>query len=117
MNTQTDVRPAEAAVGPPNQGRLLAVTAPDYPTHLSTYGPLPSSTGPHLLEQVQLSGLTGRGGAGFPTAVKLRAVAAAPGRAVVVANAAEGEPASTKDRQLLLTAPHVVLDGVQVAAR
>jgi NADH:ubiquinone oxidoreductase subunit F (NADH-binding) len=117
MNTQTDVRPAEVAVGPPNNGRLLAVAAPGYQAHLATYGPLPSTAGSQLVEQVRLSGLTGRGGAGFPTVVKLHAVAAAPGSAVVVANAAEGEPASTKDRQLLLAAPHVVLDGLQVAAR
>lgn len=117
MKTRIDARPAEASIGPPSRGRLLAATAPDHDTHLSTFGPLPGTAASQLAAQVQLSGLTGRGGAGFPTAVKLQAVAAAPGIAVVVANGAEGEPASDKDRQLLLTAPHLVLDGLQIAAR
>jgi NADH:ubiquinone oxidoreductase subunit F (NADH-binding) len=102
---------------PLDQRRLLAAPTPDLATHLRTYGPLPAAGPREVLEQVRLSGLTGRGGAGFPTATKLQAVAAAPGTAIVVANAAEGEPASAKDRQLLLGSPHLVLDGLQVAAR
>jgi NADH:ubiquinone oxidoreductase subunit F (NADH-binding) len=97
-------------------GRLLAAPAPDYRTHLSVHGPLPELSGSQLLDQVRRSGLTGRGGAGFPTATKLAAVAAAPGPAVVVANGAEGEPGSGKDRHLMLSAPHLVLDGLQLAA-
>ena len=69
-----------------------------------------------LIDELERSGLQGRGGAAFPTARKMRAVAQARGRAIVVANGAEGEPASLKDRTLLALAPHLVLDGAVLAA-
>ena len=58
----------------------------------------------------------GRGGAAFPTDRKLDAVRSGRGKAVVIANGTEGEPASRKDRVLLSRAPHLVLDGASVAA-
>ncbi|MGW7379067.1 NADH-ubiquinone oxidoreductase-F iron-sulfur binding region domain-containing protein [Streptomyces sp. NPDC054794] len=78
------------------------------------YAPLPAPD--RLLDRIAEAGLRGRGGAGFPAAVKLRAVRDAPGRAVVVANGEEGEPGSVKDRWLLRHRPHVVLDGLRLAA-
>jgi NADH:ubiquinone oxidoreductase subunit F (NADH-binding) len=73
-----------------------------------------------LLNEVERSGLLGRGGAAFPLAVKLRAVRdngkRLNGGTVVVANGEEGEPASIKDRWLLRNRPHLVLDGLRLAA-
>jgi NADH:ubiquinone oxidoreductase subunit F (NADH-binding) len=86
--------------------------------HLRHLGPIPWGT--DLLPELDAAGLTGRGGGGFPVARKLTAAASAAvdtGRPpIVVANAAEGEPASGKDRWLLAEAPHLVLDGLQLVA-
>ncbi len=70
-----------------------------------------------LIDEVERAGLLGHGGAAFPTARKMRAVSEARGRAIVVVNAAEGEPASLKDRTLLEMLPHLVLDGGVLAAQ
>ncbi|WP_210592906.1 NADH-ubiquinone oxidoreductase-F iron-sulfur binding region domain-containing protein [Streptomyces sp. GESEQ-35] len=102
--------------------RLLAPggTPADFRTHEQRYGSLPYGDPAGLLRTVAESGLTGRGGAAFPTYRKLVSVAEAGrrgGRApVVIANGAEGEPASRKDKTLLRLSPHLVLDGLQVAA-
>ncbi|WP_067855272.1 NADH-ubiquinone oxidoreductase-F iron-sulfur binding region domain-containing protein [Nocardia shimofusensis] len=72
-----------------------------------------------LLDQISTSGLRGRGGAGFPLAVKLSGVRAAAlrgSRTVAVANGEEGEPASIKDKWLMRHRPHLVLDGLRLAA-
>ncbi|CAM5573518.1 NADH-ubiquinone oxidoreductase-F iron-sulfur binding region domain-containing protein [Streptomyces avidinii] len=75
------------------------------------------ATGPEeLLADLAASGLRGRGGAGFPAAVKLRSVRDRGGSPVVVANGEEGEPGSAKDRWLLRARPHLVLDGLARAA-
>jgi NADH:ubiquinone oxidoreductase subunit F (NADH-binding) len=79
---------------------------------------LPLDDADALLEQVDLSGLLGRGGAAFPLGTKLRTVRDAGRRGsetVVVANGEEGEPASVKDRWLLRNRPHLVLDGLRLA--
>lgn len=88
--------------------------------HLGRFGPLPADRfrgqPAEPVDVVARAGLTGRGGAGFPTAKKLEAVAAAGAPAVVVANGVESEPASRKDETLLFMAPHLVLDGMALAA-
>ena len=58
--------------------------------------------------------LRGRGGAAFPVADKLRSLR--PGRRIVVVNASESEPASHKDRLLITTFPHLILDGALIVA-
>lgn len=100
--------------------RLLAgyaaAGASDLAGHARAYGPVDLREDPAaLLSEIVRSGLRGRGGAAFPTATKLRAVASGR-RPVVVVNGAEGEPASAKDRLLLATLPHLVLDGAVLAA-
>jgi len=84
--------------------------------HLRQLGAPPRLSRAGLIDLVEASGLRGRGGAAFPTARKLEAVAGGRGRPVVVANGAEGEPASDKDKALLRWVPHLVLDGVSLAA-
>jgi NADH:ubiquinone oxidoreductase subunit F (NADH-binding) len=113
--------------------RLLAgiAGAAGLQEHERHYGPLPGpGSSParsrslsrgrrpeRLIDLVEAAGLTGRGGAGFPAGRKMRSVAAGPGRKAVVANGAEGEPASRKDRLLLTRLPHLVLDGITLAAQ
>src|SRR5439155_6045918 len=111
--------PATGADEPCRPPRLLAeLPSGDAWTSLAQHrtryrvppAPRPSPRA-EIIDVVERAGLRGRGGAGFPTARKLRAVVAGRGRPVVVANGTEGEPASAKDRLLLARMPHLVLDG------
>ena len=99
----------------------------DLAAHLARHGDLPyrDRTGTPgrpgaLIADVAAAGLTGRGGAAFPVHRKLEAVLEAASRRrrtpAVIANGAESEPASDKDATLLWLAPHLVLDGLQLAA-
>ena len=84
--------------------------------HVGCYGRLPFLDPRVILAAVEASGLLGRGGGGFPSGAKLAAVRAQKGRRVVVANGVEGEPLSLKDKVLLRCVPHLVLDGIALAA-
>ncbi len=96
--------PTLETLSAPALPRLLAGIqargAMDLETHLAVHGPLPPAqkhrrrTESPLIGRIERARLGGRGGAGFPTATKLRAVAGARGRSIVVVNATEGEPAS-----------------------
>jgi formate dehydrogenase beta subunit len=70
-----------------------------------------------IVEELKVSGLTGYGGAGFPTGIKWEAVAREPGPRYVVVNADEGEPGTIKDRFVLELRPYLFLEGVLVAMR
>ncbi|WP_328351253.1 NADH-quinone oxidoreductase subunit F [Mycobacterium sp. NBC_00419] len=93
--------------------RLLGARGPGITAHQSHFGPMPQ-VGPDLVAAIGEAGLSGRGGAGFPTARKIGAVTG--GKPVVVGNGAEGEPLSRKDAMLLTRAPHLVIDGLEAAA-
>ena len=75
------------------------------------------STPEALVERLGRSGLRGRGGGWFNAARKWRAVRAEGGRPLVIANGAEGEPGSFKDRFVMLRRPDDVIEGLQLAAR
>ncbi len=116
-----------ATMAPPSTlPRLLAGVGPEGAVglheHSEIHGELPAvarrsrKTASPLIDEIELAGLRGRGGGGFPTAAKLRAVVGARGRPIVVVNAVEGEPASVKDQTLAEAAPHLILDGAVAAA-
>jgi NADH:ubiquinone oxidoreductase subunit F (NADH-binding) len=87
----------------------------DLIAHQRVHGPMPAFVGRReVIDAVAAADIRGRGGGGFPTARKLAAVRGR--RTIVVANGCESDPLSTKDRALLALAPHLVLDGIQVAA-
>jgi formate dehydrogenase beta subunit len=66
-----------------------------------------------VIAQLKASGLSGLGGAGFPTGVKWEAVRKAPGaEKYVVCNADESEPGTIKDRFIMQHLPHLVIEGM-----
>jgi NADH-quinone oxidoreductase subunit F len=70
-----------------------------------------------VIAEIRNAGLRGRGGAGFPTAVKWTGVRTAPGTArYICCNGAEGEPGTFKDRYILRTNPYQVIEGLAIAA-
>jgi NADH:ubiquinone oxidoreductase subunit F (NADH-binding) len=114
--------PITVATAPGCPPRLLGEqprTREDLAAYRARGGYRPLAGADELLSEVEASGLVGRGGAAFPLAVKLRTVrdnGRSAGGTVVVANGEEGEPASIKDRWLLRNRPHLVLDGLRLAA-
>ena len=69
-----------------------------------------------VIATLEKSGLRGRGGAGFPTGLKWRFVAKAPGaKKYVVCNADESEPGTFKDRLILEGDPHTIVEAMIIA--
>jgi bidirectional [NiFe] hydrogenase diaphorase subunit len=70
-----------------------------------------------VIDQITLSGLRGRGGAGYPTGLKWTTVAkAGTAQKYVLCNADEGDPGAFMDRSVLEGDPHRVLEGMAIAA-
>ncbi|RKR19581.1 NADH-ubiquinone oxidoreductase-F iron-sulfur binding region domain-containing protein [Arthrobacter oryzae] len=119
-----ELRQASPPHAQPVSRLLAAGPEAEYARHADTFGHLdPDAAAPGLLNLLEASGLTGRGGAAFATWRKAVATSQSaqkrlvPVRPVVIANGAEGEPLSFKDRTLLAHAPHLVLDGLLAVAR
>jgi formate dehydrogenase len=68
-----------------------------------------------IVEELKASGLSGYGGAGFPTGLKWEAVAREPAPRYVVVNADEGEPGTIKDRYVMELRPHLMLEATLIA--
>lgn len=105
---------------PVSPGPLLTagmVDGPSLAAHRARFGDVPRLGPAELADRCHALDVRGRGGAAFPFVVKLESTACARGRAVVVVNASEGEPASHKDAALVQVAPHLVLDGAVATAR
>jgi len=71
----------------------------------------------HVIDEVKKSALRGRGGAGFPTGLKWSFMPRQfPGQKYLVCNSDEGEPGTFKDRDILRYNPHIVIEGMAIAA-
>jgi NADH-quinone oxidoreductase subunit F len=70
-----------------------------------------------IIAEIKKSGLRGRGGAGFPTGLKWSFMPRSfPGKKYLFCNSDEGEPGTFKDRDILRYNPHIVIEGMAIAA-
>lgn len=69
-----------------------------------------------VIDEIEKSRIRGRGGAGFPAYIKLRALSKETGEKFIVCNADEGEPGNFKDRMLMENDPHAVIEGMIIMA-
>ena len=105
-----------------NEGRVLGLgrrdeTLADYVARggLELLRALPAQD--RIIGELKASGLTGYGGAGFPTGIKWEAVAREPAPRYVVVNADEGEPGTIKDRYVMELRPHLLVEATLIAMR
>ncbi len=79
---------------------------------------LTEMTPEQIIQEMKISGLRGRGGAGFPTGLKWEFASKSPGDIkYVLCNADEGDPGAFMDRSVLEADPHAVLEGMIIAAK
>ena len=79
---------------------------------------LTEMTAEQILHEVKISGLRGRGGAGFPTGIKWELCRKANGSPkYIICNADEGDPGAFMDRSILEADPHAVLEGMVIGAK
>ena len=70
-----------------------------------------------VIDEIEMAGLRGRGGAGYATAAKWRTARAAESdRKIVVANVMGADPSSLGDRALAEGSPHLIVEGLLIAA-
>ncbi len=96
----------------------LALNLPSDPNYSGAAFLRASELGPQgIVDELEASGLQGRGGAGFPAAFKWRAILQheEPTRYIVL-NADEGEPGTFKDREVMIRRPDLVIEGLAIAA-
>ena len=78
---------------------------------------LTSMTPEEVIEEIKISGLAGRGGAGFPTWFKWNAARKAEGtEKYLICNADEGDPGAFMDRAVIESDPHTLIEGMLIAA-
>ena len=100
------------AVGSP----LLTVPYPEVETYYRIFEHFIQQDKSKSLDELQLSGLRGRGGAGFSMAFKLKSCAQEPGDIkYIVCNADEGDPGAFSDRYIMEERPHALLMGMMMA--
>ena len=70
----------------------------------------------NIIDEIKDSRITGRGGANFPTHLKMRSMAGQTGEKYLVCNADEGEPGNFKDKHLMEKDPHQLIEGILISA-
>ena len=104
-----------------NKGAIDPEVIDDYIARDGYFGSakaLNEMTSEGIIDEMLASGLRGRGGAGFPTGMKWKFAHASEGdEKYVLCNADEGDPGAFMDRSILESDPHVVLEGMTIAAK
>lgn len=104
-----------------NKGLIDAEKIEDYIArdgYMAAAKALLEMTAEQIINEVKASGLRGRGGAGFPTGVKWEICSKVPGeQKYILCNGDEGDPGAFMDRSIMEADPHVVLEGMIIAAK